>query len=572
MSSNKEIYNKILEGVDDNIVFTSLLSYLPVHPRKYNTASYGPGLRPKETPEDRLFPNKEERLDAVEHAGCVAASGHPPFPYGSPSGSVPNYWLETNPTKFPTSGNPSGVSEDPVDKARRLAWEAAGRPSINKWFRPSVDDVLDYKRGVCGVGLSGWPPTDVYDPKTDFGPNFPARPPQDPVDPPRPERPKAPDVPQIPAPPPVPKPPAPEPDPELPPNKPPAPPAPQDPPTGTFDPPTSPNRPQDPDQPAPPSVVYAINSSVVSMPDPITDPLTLSGGFYSSIRRIDIHASKRPPNMYHGWIAPGDYLIESARAESSILDDGANLRTNRCISGFNAHSEVNYTSIVDNMYLGGSSINEYHVPGAGKLLFPTREEGSGGDVVGSPLRDGNLSNGYSVIGLGTSISKLNVNYIPLSFTQRRHYRRAFTQHVMTHVFGYSRRSLRQSNGDFQKGLLRLKVYFEGTIFYYVLPKIDASRRIKIATYQKDHYRTSELIGYTSKDKTFSNTEIKTASFKYSRTIEILNSGALGRHSRPPQNHNNPIGTEIKVLEFNTDHILPVAINRYTTYVIPEWYS
>ena len=557
--TNKDLFSKILDGIDDNIVFTSLSQTFT---RQYNTASYGPGLRPKETPNDRLFPNKEERLDAVEGAGCVAVSGHPPFPYGSPSGSIPDYWFETNPSNFPTSGNPSGLAEDPVDKARRLAWEAAGRPLIEKWFRPSVDDMLDYKRGICGVGLSGWPPTDVYTPEVDFGPNFPAPTPQDPVDPPRPERPTAPDVPQTPDSPPEPKPPAPEPDPELPPNKPPAPPAPQDPPTGTFDPPTSPDRPQDPDQPAPPSVVYAINSSAVSMPDPITDPLTLSGGFYSSIRDIGIHASKRPPNMYHGWIAPGDYLIESARAQSSILDDGANLRTNRCINGFNALNEVNYTRVTDNRYLGGSKINEYYVPGAGKLLFPTREEGSWGDVVGSPLRDGNLSNGYNVMGLGTSISQLNVNYIPLSFTQLKNYRRVFTQHVMTHVFGYSRSSLRQSNGDFQKGLLRLKVYFEGTLFYYALPKIDASRRITIAHYQTDSYRTSQLIGYTSKDKTLSNAEIKTAYFKYSRTIEILND------SKFPQRHTRPIGSEIDVLHFNTDHIVPIAINRYITYAVP----
>lgn len=563
--TNKDIFNKILNGIDDNIVFTSLRTELP-RGRDYNTASYGPGLRPKETPEDRLFPNKEERLDAVENGGCVAASGHPDFTYGSPAGSIPDYWIEKNPSTFGTENNPSGVSEDPVDKARRLAWEAAGRPSIDKWFRPTVDDMLDYKGGVCGVGLSGWPPTDIFVPETDFGPNFPAPTPRPPVDPPFPKRPTAPDVPQIPDPPPEPKPPAPEPDPELPPNKPPPPPAPADPPTGTFDPPTSPDRPQDPDQPAPPSVVYAVTSLAVTLPDPITDPLTLSGGFYSSIRSIGIRDSKRPPNMYHGWIAPGDYLIEPTRGESSILDDGANLRTARCINGFNAHNEVNYTTAVDNMYLAGNSINEYRVPGAGKLLFPTREEGSWGDVVGSPLRDGNLSNGYNVIGLGTSIAQLNVNYIPLSFTQRKHYSRAFTQRVMTHVFGYSRRSLRQSNGDFQKGLLRLKVYFEGTLFYYVLPKIDASRRIKIAHYQKDHYRTSELIGYTSKDKTLSNAEIKTAYFKYSRTIEILND------SNFPQSHTRPIGTEMKVLEFNTDHILPIAINRYNTYAVPTWYS
>lgn len=556
--NNKDLFDKILDGIDDHIVFTSLSKTFN---RQYNTASYGPGLRPKETPEDRLFPNKEERLDAVENGGCVAASGHSDFPYGSPSGSIPDYWLEPNPTTFGTENNPSGLTEDPVDEARRLDWEAAGRPSTDKWFKPSVEDMLDYKVS-CNVGFLEWPPTDIYVPETDFGPNFPAPTPQVPTDPPRPGRPNAPDVPQTPDPPPEPKPPAPEPDPELPPNKPPPPPAPADPPTGTFDPPTSPDRPQDPDQPAPPSVVYVAASSAVTLPDPITDPLTLSGGFYSSIRSIGIRRSKRPPNMYHGWIAPGDYLIDSASAQNTILDDGANLRTARCINGFNAHNEVNYTRVVDNMYLGGNSVNQYHVPGAGKLLFPTREEGSWGDVVGSPLRDGNLSNGYNIMGLGTSISKLNVNYIPLSFTQRDHFGRTFTQHVMTHVFGYSHRSVRQSNGDFQKGLLRLKVYFEGTLFYYVLPKIDASRRIKIAHYQKDNYKYSELIGYTSKDKTFSNAEIKTAYFKYSRTIRILND------SNFPQSHTRPIGTEMKVLEFNTDHILPIAINRYNTYAVP----
>jgi len=564
--TNKDIFDKILNDIDDNIVFTSLSKTFT---RQYNTASYGPGLRPKETPEDRLFPNKEERLDAVENGGCVVASGHPDFPYGSPSGSIPDYWFEENPTNFVTSGNPSGVSEDPVDKARRLAWEAAGRPSINKWFRPTVEDMLDYKGGVCGVGLSGWPPTDVYTPEDDFGPNFPAPTPQDPVDPPRPERPTAPDVPQTPNPPPEPKPPAPEPDPELPPNKPPAPPAPQDPPTETFDPPTSPNRPQDPDQPAPATKVYPVGSAAVSMPDPITDPLTLSGGFYSSIRQINPgtagNTSKQPSNMYHGWIAPGDYSIPDSMA---ILDNGAHLRTARCINGFNFHHEIAYTNFVDNMYIGGNSINKYYVSGFGKILFPTRQEGSWGDVVGSPLRDGNEATdydsdgliargGYNVMGLGTESSKLNVNYIPFSFEKR-----FLHQKVMKNSFGKGGHLVKQSNGNNQRTPKQLTVHVEGDLFYYALPKIGASKRIVLATYETDGYKHQDLIGYTSSDKTLSNAEIGVKDFKYSRTFNNVTITAS-----MVQNE-----LEMRVLDFNKDHIAPIAVNNYTTYAVPEWYS
>jgi hypothetical protein len=587
MSSNKEIYNKILEGVDDNIVFTSLLSYLPVNPRKYNTASYGPGLRPEETPEDRLLPNKEQKIAVVENAGCVVASGHADFPYGSPSGSIPDYWFEKNPTNFGTENNPSGITENPDDRARRLAWEAAGRPSTDSWFRPTVEDVLEYKRGVCGVG-AGWPPTDdvieVFPtwpvpnppsgthgmpPRLPNHPNWPLSPSgTPPTNPPDPERPRpVPTPPQLPTPPPTrPTPPPPDSPSPTPPNKPPPPPAPQDPPDGTFDPPASPGRPQDPDQPTPPSVVYPVASTPIPLPDPITDPLTLSGGFYSSIRRIDIHASKKSPNMVHGWIAPGDYRIESNKAPTAIYDDGANLRAARCINGFNAHNEVNYSRVVDNPYLGGNSINRYFMPNIGNIIFPSREEGSGGDVVGSPLRDGNLSNGYKVQGMGTSINQLHVNYIPLSFTQRRSYRLVdFSQYVMINIFGYSNRRLLQYNGLPQKSLKQVRVRCTGTLFYYVLPKIGASKRIKVASYEENLYRNKEIIAYTSSDKRIDMPEIRTVEFGFWRTIKV-------RSSLPPDSLNEPLGAPMQVLQFNRQHILPIAINNYTTYAVPEWYS
>ena len=552
---NKDLFNKILNGIDDNIVFTSLSTALPLR-RDYNTASYGPGLRPKETPEDRLLPNKKPRLVVVENGGCVAASGHPDFPYGSPLGAIPDYWTEENPTTFGTDNNPSGVSEDAVDKARRLAWEAAGRPSTGDWFRPSVDDMLDYKDGVCGVG---WPPvTDVYNPGVDFGPTWPAPIPQPPTDPPIPDRPTAPDVPQIPDSPPEPKPPAPEPDPDLPPNKPPSPPAPADPPTGTFDPPESPNRPE---APTPPSIVHPAATSVIAMPDPITDPLTLTGGFYTSVRYIG--RNYQAPNMYHGWLAPGTYSVPDSRI---LLDDGAYLRTGRCIGGLNYRNELTYSSLVDNMYVAGRGINEYNVIGLGRVLFPTRAEGSYGDVVGSPLRDSDPQDGYKVQGLGTVSSNLHANYIPLS-TNPRSPMRQFRQWVMTNEFNQDMHDIRQYNGDPPKSLEMITVYFSGTLFYYVKPRIMANKRIEVAYYTQGNYdyKRRALVGYTSADKTLDMGEIKAISFNHFMTFKYPQFSRRRNHSTTRRQ-----GMQIDVLNFNTDNICPVAINNYSTYVQPAW--
>jgi hypothetical protein len=528
--------------------------------REYNTASYGPGLRPKETPEERLFPNKVEKLIAVEKCGLT--SNPPPSPYGSPSGSIPDYWL--NPQlrttgSFRTERNPDGVIEDSVDKARRLKWEADGRPSSHP--DPTVQDMLDFKGGMCGVGLV-WPPTDVFIPKDDFGPNFPAPIPQPPTDPPIPDRPTAPDVPQAPDPPPTfpPIPPDSPPDPG-PPNKPPAPPEPVDPPTDTFKPPA--DRPE-PDAPKPPSRIYTSNSTVVAMPDPITDPLTLTGGFYTSVRDID-RKSYQAPNMYHGWLAPGTYSVPDSRI---LLDDGAYLRTGRCIGGLNYSNELIYASLVDNMYVGGRGINEYNVSGLGRVVFPTRAEGSYGSVVGSPLRDPSVQDGYRVLGLGTEISELVANYIPLS-TNPNSPMRQFRQWVMTNEFNQDRHDIIQYNGDPPKSLETITVYFSGTLFYYVKPSIMANKRIEVAYYDQGNYAYTNLplFASTSATKRLDRPEIQTISFNHHMIFKWPQFSRRRNHSttRRP-------GMQIDVLKFNTDTICPIAINHYRTYVKPTWQS